>query len=218
MVGGVAVGMLIALPAGYISARRRGKATDHGITAFTTIMLSIPQFVLGLVLLIAATAVPAVGLTTSGWVDPTTSGYGPWLHSMGLPWLTLGLSMSAFTSRVFRATLIEESHLDYVRTARATGLSGNGVWRKHIVKNASVPTITVVGLEVGYLLGGSIIIEKVFTIPGLGQYIVDSISNRDYPAVQAAVLTFAAAFIVINLIVDTAYTVIDPRIRTGGAT
>lgn len=211
LVGSIGVGLLIALPSGYLAARRRGGATDISVMAFTTTMMSIPQFVLGLILLVVATVTPT-GFTTTGWVDPSM-GLVPWVQSMGLAWLTLGLAMSAFTSRVFRSSLIEESQRDYVRTALATGLPKGLIWTGHIVRNAALPTITVVGLEVGYLLGGAIVIEKVFAIPGMGQYIVDSISNRDYPAVQAAVLAFAAGFIIINLVVDVLYVLIDPRIR-----
>ncbi len=211
LAGGITIGLLISIPAGIISARHKGKWRDGGIMAFTTLMLSIPQFVLG-ILLIYIFAVRLHLLPAGGWIDPEQNLNG-WFKAMILPWLCVGMAMSAFTSRVLRASILEAKNMDYVRTARSWGLSEREIERKHIFKNASAPTLTVVGLEIGYLLGGAFVIEKVFAYPGIGQLTVDSISGRDYPMVQAAVLLFATGFVIVNIIVDIAYSFIDPRIR-----
>jgi peptide/nickel transport system permease protein len=211
LAGGVTIGLLISIPSGIIAARNKGKWRDGGIMAFTTLMLSIPQFVLG-ILLIYIFAVRLHWLPAGGWIDPHQD-LGGWFRAMILPWLCVGMAMSAFTSRVLRASILEAKNMDYVRTARSWGLTERQIERKHIYKNASAPTLTVVGLEIGYLLGGAFVIEKVFAYPGIGQLTVDSISGRDYPMVQAAVLLFATGFVLVNIIVDITYSFIDPRIR-----
>ena len=209
--GGVIVGMLIAIPAGVIAARRRGRAPDLAVMTFTTAMLSIPQFVLGIVLIIIF-GVQLKVLPAGGWVDPHSSLTG-WFKSMILPWATIGLTMCAFTARVLRSSMLDAFSQDYVRTARAWGVSERRITRLHVLKNAAVPTLTVVGLEIGYLLGGALVVEQVFAYPGMGQLLIQSIAGRDYPVVQAAVLVFAVGFVIINFLVDILYVVIDPRIR-----
>ena len=179
--------------------------------AFTTLMLSIPQFVLG-IFLIYIFAVKLHLLPAGGWTDPNDD-FVQWLKSMVLPWLCVGMAMSAFTSRVLRSSILDAKNMDYTRTAWSWGLSEKEISRKHVYKNASAPTLTVIGLEIGYLLGGAFVIENVFAYPGIGQLTVKAISQRDYPMIQTSILIFATGFILVNLIVDLAYGFIDPRIR-----
>jgi peptide/nickel transport system permease protein len=211
MAGGVATALLISVPAGMIAARNRGRALDTGVTSATTLLMSIPQFFLG-ILLSLIVSVQLGLLPAAGYVDPLTD---PWesLRHMILPWLTIGFTMSAFIARVLRSSLLDVLGQDYIRTARARGLGEAQLMSRHALRNAAIPTVTVVGLEIGYLMGGAIVVEKVFSYPGMGQLMIDSIIQRDYPLVQASILFFAAAFVVVNLLTDIAYALLDPRLR-----
>lgn len=211
LVGGLLVALIVAVPSGIYAARRRGTVRDTVILSFNTIMLSMPHFVLG-IFFIFFFAVTLRWLPAGGWIDPDRD-FGGWIQGMILPWLTIGLTVSAFTSRVLRSSMIEASLSDYVRTARSWALSERQITYKHVLRNASIPTVTVIGLEVGYLLGGAIVVEQVFAYPGMGQYIINAISNRDYAALQAAIMIFAVGFVLVNLIVDLITFAIDPRIR-----
>jgi peptide/nickel transport system permease protein len=211
MVGGVLTALLIALPAGMVAARRPGRALDIGVTSGTTLMMSIPQFYLG-ILLSLVVSVQLGLLPAAGYVDPLTDPWGS-LQRMILPWLTIGLTMSAFITRVLRSSLLDVLGQDYIRTARARGLSEASVMSRHALRNAAIPTVTVVGLEIGYLMGGAIVVETVFAYPGMGQLMIDSILQRDYPLVQASILFFATAFVVVNLLTDLLYALLDPRLR-----
>jgi peptide/nickel transport system permease protein len=213
LVGGVAVGLLIAIPAGIIAATRRGRSADLVIVSATTALMSIPSFWLG-ILLIILFAVTLRWLPAAGWVDPRQDLAGS-IESMILPWLALGFGMSAFIARVLRSSLLDVLGQDYIRTAQSRGLTDRAVVTRHALKNAAIPAVTVIGLEIGYLTGGAIIIEKVFAYPGMGQLIVNSITARDYPMVQASILFFASAFIVVNFMTDVLYSRLDPRIRYG---
>jgi peptide/nickel transport system permease protein len=211
MAGGVATALLISVPAGMIAARNRGRALDTAVTSATTLLMSIPQFFLG-ILLSLIVSVQLGLLPAAGYVDPLTD---PWesLQLMILPWLTIGFTMSAFIARVLRSSLLDVLGQDYIRTARARGLGEAQLMSRHALRNAAIPTVTVVGLEIGYLMGGAIVVEKVFSYPGMGQLMIDSIIQRDYPLVQASILFFAAAFVVVNLLTDIAYALLDPRLR-----
>jgi peptide/nickel transport system permease protein len=211
MAGGIATALLISVPAGRIAARNRGRALDTGVTSATTLLMSIPQFFLG-ILLSLIVSVQLGLLPAAGYVDPLTD---PWesLQLMILPWLTIGFTMSAFIARVLRSSLLDVLGQDYIRTARARGLGEAQLMSRHALRNAAIPTVTVVGLEIGYLMGGAIVVEKVFSYPGMGQLMIDSIIQRDYPLVQASILFFAAAFVVVNLLTDIAYALLDPRLR-----
>ena len=213
MLGGVAIGLLIAIPAGIIAAANRRKWPDSWVVALTTAFMSIPSFWLG-ILLIILFAVTLRWLPAAGYVDPTRDLIGS-LRSMVLPWLTLGLVMSAFITRVLRSSLLDVLGQDYIRTAQSRGLRDRAVIRRHALRNAAIPAVTVIGLEIGYLMGGAIVVEKVFAFPGMGQLIVNGITSRDYPLIQISILFFAFAFIIINMLTDVVYAQLDPRIKYG---
>lgn len=199
----IAVALIVGIPAGLLSAVRPNTPIDFGVTFLALLGVSMPVFWFGLL----AILIFSVQL---GWFP--VAGRGTWAHLV-LPAITLGLSSTAIIARMTRSSLLEILNQDYVRTARAKGLRGGGVVLKHALRNALVPVITVVGLQFGALLAGAVITETVFTWPGIGRLLVDSIRARDYPVVQGAVLLIAVSFVIVNLLVDLIYAFIDPRIR-----
>ncbi|WP_026869730.1 glutathione ABC transporter permease GsiC [Inquilinus limosus] len=199
MAWAVAVGLLI----GVVSAVKRGRWQDYGGMVLAVSGISFPSFWLGLLLI----GVFSVDL---GWLP--TGGYGTWQHFV-MPAVTLGLGVAAVMARFTRSAFIEISREDYVRTARAKGVFERAVIWKHTLRNALIPIITMVGLQFGFLLGGSIVVETVFSWPGLGRLLVDSVSYRDYPVIQAEILLFSIEFILINLAVDVLYALANPEIR-----
>lgn len=211
MFGGLLVGLVIAIPLGTVSARRRNEKSGSLLMGLNGLLISVPQFITGL-LLVYVFAVILKWLPAGGWIDPSAD-FRRWLIAMVLPCVTLGLALSAFTARVIRTSIVEESASDYVVAARSWGLPETKILRWHIYRNAALPTLTTVGLEIGYLFGGSIVVEEIFGYPGIGQLTVDAISGRDYPMVQAAVLLFAVGFTIINLLVDLSLLFVDPRLR-----
>lgn len=213
MTGGLIVSLLIALPAGIITAARRATWTDISLTSLATVLMAMPNFWLG-ILLILLFAVELGWLPAAGYVSPTDD-LTESLKFMILPWITLGGSLCALTTRILRSSMLDAISRDFVRTARAKGLTERRVLLGHALKNAIIPTITVVGLQVGYLMGGAVVVERVFAYPGMGLLLINSITNRDYPVIQAGILLFAVTFIVINLVTDILYMVVDPRIRRG---
>ena len=188
---------------GVWSAIRHGSAADETILSVTLLGISVPIFVTGLLLIYTF----AFRL---GWFP--TSGAGSWRHLV-LPACTLASFLTAYNVRMTRACMLEVLNQDYVRTARAKGVAERWVLARHALRNALIPMITVVGLQVGLLLGGSVITETVFGYPGVGQLVVSAISARDTPLVQACVLVTATGFILVNLLVDVSYVLIDPRVR-----
>lgn len=202
-VSALAVALVIAVPAGIAAAMRRGRAADKGIMALVLVGQSTPAFWVGIVLIL----VFAVQLQ----VLPA-SGYGTFAHLV-LPAVTLAVYSVAVVARLLRSSLIDVLSSDYLRTATAKGYGPTRAVLSHGLRNASLPVVTVVGLEVGSLLGGAILTEQVFSWPGLGRLTVEAISNRDLPLVQGTVLLFAAIFVVINLLVDLSYRLLDPRVR-----
>lgn len=198
MVWSVFFGLVI----GMVSATRRNKWQDHAGMALAVSGISFPTFALGLLLM----EIFSVGL---GWLP--TVGADTWKHYI-LPSITLGAGVAAVMARFTRASFVEILQDDYIRTARAKGLSEWKVIVKHGLRNALIPVVTMMGLQFGFLLGGSIIVEKVFNWPGLGRLLVDAVEMRDYPILQAEVLLFSLEFILINLLVDVLYAVINPRI------
>ena len=187
---------------GMISATKRNKWQDHAGMALAVSGISFPTFALGLLLM-------EIFSVSLGWLP--TVGADSWKHYIS-PSITLGAGVAAVMARFTRASFVEILQDDYIRTARAKGLSEWAVIVKHGLRNALIPVVTMMGLQFGFLLGGSIVVEKVFNWPGLGRLLVDAVEMRDYPVLQAEVLLFSLEFILINLLVDILYAVINPRI------
>lgn len=205
------VALLIALPLGIAAALKRGTWIDLATSVFALLGLSIPGFFLG-ILLILLFSLQLRWLPPAGYV-PFTEAPLENLRHMILPAVSLGLILAAATMRIVRSTMLEVLGRDFIRTAKAKGLSPGRVIIRHALRNALIPVVTVVGLQFGSLLGGAVIIEQVFSLPGVGRFALEGINLRDYPVVQGAVLLIATAFIVVNLLVDVIYSLIDPRIR-----
>jgi len=195
--------LVVSIPAGLISAVRRGRATDSSVMAVVLVGQSTPAFVVGIVLIL----IFAVQLG----VLPA-SGIGGFAHLI-LPAVTLGLYSAAMIARLLRSSLIDVLGEDHIRTAKAKGLSPMRVILGNGLRNAALPVVTIVGLEIGSLLGGAILTEQVFSWPGVGRLTIEAITNRDYPLMQATVLFLAIVFVGVNLIVDLLYTFLDPRVR-----
>jgi peptide/nickel transport system permease protein len=205
------VSLLIALPAGTIAAVRPNTWKDYSAMVVAMAGVSIPEFFLGVMLFLLFGLVLG-WLPVSGYVPLLENPWGNLMH-MVLPVIALGLPRAALLTRLVRASLLEVLKMEYVTTARAKGLGEQFVILKHALKNALIPTVTVIGLQVGFLIGGAIVIETVFAVPGIGSFGIDAIIKRDYPQVQAFVLVGALVFVLANLVVDLLYVVIDPRIQ-----
>ena len=214
------VALLIAIPAGIIGALRQNTWADYSATSIAMIGVSIPEFFLG-VLLLLAFSFGLHALPSSGWVylpgtcPSMVCGVSLWgnMQHVLMPALALGVGRAALLTRLLRASMLEVVRTEYVTTARAKGLDERKVVLKHALKNALIPTVTVMGLQVGFLIGGAIVVETLFAMPGLGTFGIDAIIARDYQQVQGFALLTAIAFVVINLVVDLTYTFLDPRIR-----
>ena len=194
---------LIAVPVGIIAAVNRNKLADYLAMTFALAGISMPTFWFGMLLLYFF----AYKLRLF-----PISGYGTWKHLM-LPVITMGLTDAAVIARMMRSSMLEVIGQDYIRTARAKGLKEKVVTNKHALKNALIPVITLLGMRMGWIVGGSVTLEIIFSIPGLGRTMVDSIFSRDYPVVQGSILILAASVMISNLIADILYAVVDPRIR-----
>lgn len=204
------VAVVLALPLGIASARRAWSPVDLGVLAGSQVGLAVPTFWMGILLLLGfAAALPVFPL--QGYValraSPTE-----WARHLVLPAVALGTERAAALVRLVRASVLEELGRDYVRTARSKGLAGGFVLRRHVLRNALIPVLTVAGLQLGYLMGGTIVIEQVFGLPGLGRLLLQGIFSRDLVIVQGAVITIAIMFALLNLLVDLLYAVVDPRI------
>lgn len=193
----------IGIPAGVLAAHRRGRAADRAVSFFTLLGLSVPNFALGPVLILAFSI-------ELGWLP--VSGRGGLAHLV-LPAATLGAALAAILTRMVRGAMIEELSSDYVRTARAKGLREPAVLVRHALRNALVPVITILGLQFGTLLAGTIVTENIFSWPGIGRLTVQAIASRDYPLLQGCILAIAFSYVVVNLVTDFLYAVVDPRIR-----
>jgi peptide/nickel transport system permease protein len=193
----------IAIPAGVAAARHRGRSTDQVIGFFTLLGLSVPNFALGPVLILLFSI-------ELGWLP--VSGRGGFTHLI-LPAATLGAALAAILTRMVRSSMIEELGSDYVRTARAKGLPERRVLFRHAFPNALVPIVTILGLQFGTLLAGAIVTESIFSWPGIGRLTVQAIQQRDYPLLQGCILLIALSYVIVNLLTDAFYTLIDPRIR-----
>ena len=216
-VGGFIVWMLIGIPVGIVSAIRPRSVVDRVMMGGSLVAISAPVYFLGLVSLF----VFAKGTGQLQWFGaagsyvPITQDFGTWFNSLILPWVTLAAAFAAFYARMMRGNLIETMHEDYIRTARTKGLRERVVITKHGLRAALTPVVTMAGMDIGLLLGGAILTEIVFNIPGVGRYAYNAITNSDLPAIQGTVL-FGAFFIVFaNLVVDILYAFLDPRVTYG---
>jgi len=205
------VSVIIAVPLALISAKRRNRLGDHVIRLVTMTTFAMPPFWLGL-LLILGFAVKLAVFPTSGY----GSGFGGHLHSLTLPAITLGLGVAPLILRTLRGSIIDILDSEFVEAARARGLSNARVLGRYVLRNSLVATITVLGVNVAYLLGIVVVIENVFVLPGLGSLLVTAVQNRDLPVVQGVALVLGAIVVVVNLATDLSYAVIDPRIRLDG--
>ncbi|HEY4170965.1 MAG TPA: ABC transporter permease [Reyranella sp.] len=200
-----------AVPLGVIAAYRQGSMLDRVVMGFSVLGFSMPSFVIGYCLIyvfaIELGWLPVQGYTRIG-VD-----FWAFLERMILPSVTLGIIYVALIARITRASILEVLNEDYIRTARAKGLSNRVVLMRHALRNAAVPILTVIGVGVALLIGGAIVTESVFGLPGLGRLTVEAVLSRDFPTIQAVILLFSVVYVVINLIIDISYTIFDPRIR-----
>jgi peptide/nickel transport system permease protein len=207
----MAISLVVAFPVGLVSAVRHNRTADRVGTTFALFGICMPNFLLAL-LLIFVFGVTLRWLPISGYTDPFEEPLAG-VRSLVLPAITLGLALAAVITRTLRSSLLEALGEDYVRTARAKGLSEWLVLHGHVLKNAMIPVVTVLGLQLGTLIGGAVITEYVFALPGVGRLVVDAVFARDYPTVQGVVLLIALGFILSNLVVDLLYGWLDPRIR-----
>ncbi|MER9977461.1 ABC transporter permease [Mesorhizobium sp. M0085] len=196
---------------GILAAWRAGGLVDRILTAFATLGFSVPVFVVGF-LLVYLFAIRTHWLPVQGYV-PIENGLGPWFVHLILPTLALGLPYIAFIARVTRASMLEVLSEDYMRTAAAKGASSYAMLFHHALKNAGVPILTVIGISFAYLVSGVVITETVFNVPGIGRLVVDALNSRDYPVIQGVLMLVSGLYVLINLIVDLSYTLVDPRIR-----
>ncbi|MEC5344056.1 ABC transporter permease [Brenneria populi] len=203
--------VLIALPLGALAAWRMGGWLDRCVMSCSVVGFSIPVFVIGY-LLIYALALKLQWLPVQGY-NPLSKGFLPWLNNLILPCLTLSVTYVALLARVTRAAVSEALTEDFIRTARAKGITELQVLRHHALRVAAVPVATVIGVSAALLLGGVVVTETVFAIPGLGQLTVDAVLNRDFPVLQGVVLFFAVTYILLNFLIDLSYLLLDPRIR-----
>ncbi len=213
---GVVLGLSVAVPAGIVGATRRNQPADYAATIAAFLGISMPAFFVGILLAIVFGVwtgwFPVVGYT------PLSEGFVPWLRGITLPGVAVGLPYAAGVTRMMRSSLIEVLDEQYMRTAVAKGVGSRARLYKHALQNAMIPVVTIAGIQLALVLGGSVTVEIVFGIQGLGRLLVNSILERNYPVTQVTILLIAGVFVFMNLLVDVAYTAIDPRIRYGGET
>jgi peptide/nickel transport system permease protein len=207
----ITLAVLIAVPLGVVAAWRFGGWLDRGVMAFSVLGFSVPVFV-SAYLLIWLVSLKLGWLPVQGY-KRLSEGFGPWLYHLTLPAITLSLIYIALIARVTRASVLETLGEDYIRTARAKGLPEVLVLQRHALANAAVPIITVIGIGIALLIGGVVVTESVYAIPGLGRLTVDAVLARDFPTVQGVILLFSFVYVLVNLLVDLSYVFFDPRIR-----
>jgi peptide/nickel transport system permease protein len=205
------VAVTLAVTFGVLAAWRAGSWIDRSLMIVSVAGFSVPVFVVGY-LLIYVFAIWLRWLPVQGYA-PIGEGFGPWIERLVLPSIALGLAYVALIARITRTAMLDVLAEDYIRTAKAKGVATRPMLLKHALKNAGVPIVTVIGIGVALLIGGVVITETVFNIPGVGRLVVDAISKRDYPIIQGVILLFSGVYVLVNLAVDLAYTVLDPRIR-----
>ncbi|MEC5344605.1 ABC transporter permease [Brenneria populi] len=207
----IVLAVIVAIPLGIMAAWRQGKPLDRLIMAGSVIGFSVPVFIFGYVLIL-------VFARWLGWLPvqgyrAMSEGLWPFLERLILPTLALSTAYIALIARIVRTSVIEVMGEDFIRTARAKGLKESGVLIHHALRNAAVPIVTIIGVSIAMLIGGVVVTESVFNIPGLGRLVLESVQARDYPIIQALILIFSVLYIVINLVIDLLYALIDPRIR-----
>ncbi|SFL89682.1 peptide/nickel transport system permease protein [Geodermatophilus ruber] len=207
----ILVALLIAVPLGTLSALRPRSAVDRVATVLSQFGISVPDFWMAIVLILVFAG--TLGWLPSGGYVPLTEDPGAWLARLVLPAVVTGVVSGSVITRFVRSSVLEALGSDHVRTAQAKGLPGRQVLTWHVLRNALLPLVTVTGVQLAYLLSGVVVVEIVFSWPGLGQLALQAVQARDYPVLQGAILLFALVFLVINLVVDLLYTAIDPRIR-----
>jgi peptide/nickel transport system permease protein len=208
-VAALALGIVLAVPAGVASALRRGRCQDRLLGVVSLAGLSFPNFALGPILILLFSI-------ELGWLPVSGAGNGSagdFLLHLALPAVTLGSGLAAILTRMVRTAMLEELNQDYIRTARAKGLTERRVVYGHALPNAAIPILTVIGLQFGSLLAGAIVTETIFSLPGIGRLTLSAISNRDYPLVQGCILAIGLTYVAVNLLTDVLYTVANPRMR-----
>ena len=203
--------IVIAVPMGVVAAWKAGSWGDRSLMGFAVFGFSVPVFVVGYVLAYVF-ALELELLPVQGYT-PLSEGLWPWFENLILPSIALGCVYIALIARITRASMLEVLQQDYIRTAKAKGLGQSPILFLHALKNAAVPIVTVIGIGMALLIGGAVVTESVFAIPGLGRLTIDAILRRDYPVIQGIVLLFSFVYVLVNLIVDLLYTMLDPRIR-----
>jgi peptide/nickel transport system permease protein len=207
----IIIAIVLAVPMGVLAACKAGTWVDYLVMIFAVLGFSIPVFVIGYIL-IYGFSVHAHFFPVQGFVS-IREGFKPFLRSITLPSVALGFIYAALIARITRASLLDVLAEDYIRTAHAKGLSSRVVIIRHALKNASIPIVTIIGVGIALLIGGVVVTESVFNIPGLGRLVVDSVLARDYPVIQGIIMMFSGVYLVINLLVDISYTFLDPRIQ-----
>jgi peptide/nickel transport system permease protein len=204
--------LVVAVPLGIIAAVRRDGWIDRFVRGIAVITIALPDFVFGMIGVLVFALKMSLA-PTSGFISISVGGLGENIQSLALPAIALALGLGGVLVRTTRSAMVDVLDADYVRFARASGFGGLTVVFRYALRNAAVPIVTVIGLQLGYLLGGTVVVEQLFSLPGIGQLIVQAMLNRNYPVVQACVLIFVVAFIVASLITDIVYTVLNPRLR-----
>jgi peptide/nickel transport system permease protein len=207
----ITLAVVVAITLGVVAAARVGSLIDRAVMGFAVMGFSVPVFVVGY-LLIFVFAINLKWLPVQGY-SPISEGVLPWLRNLVMPSFALGMAYVALIARITRATMLDVLAEDYMRTAKAKGVATGPMLLKHALKNAAVPIVTVVGNGVALLIGGVVITETVFNIPGVGRLVVDAIARRDYPIIQGVIMVFSGVYVLVNLLVDLSYTLFDPRIR-----
>lgn len=203
--------IVVAVPLGMLAAWKAGTWIDRGVMVFAVVGFSVPVFVIGYVL-IYGFSLKLSWFPVQGY-QPLAAGLVPFLRSITLPTIALGVVYTALIARITRASMLEVLTEDYIRTARAKGLDNRMLLIRHALKNAAVPIVTIIGIGIALLIGGVVVTESVFNIPGLGRLTIDAVLRRDYPIIQGVILVFSGVYVLVNLVIDLLYTVLDPRIR-----
>ncbi|HRA00877.1 MAG TPA: ABC transporter permease, partial [Thermoflexales bacterium] len=206
------IALALGIPIGVLTAKYRGTLIDAAGQFFALLGLALPNFWIGTLFILGLSLVFGVLLNSGDYVDFATNPAAN-MRQMIFPAITLGLGFTAAIARTTRSAMLEELRQDYARTARSKGLPESAVLIKHCLRNALIPIITIAGIQMGYLLGGAILVEQVFALPGLGQLLINAIGQRDYAVVQGVVLFISLNFLVINLLADMLYALVNPRVR-----